>query len=93
MSYITYTFGIENKRFETNNKHYLTKLESFPFYSYSIFFFGKSGFWVTNLKKYKKKRTRNFINYTYFHSFKNIFKYMHFFITQIIISQNDPFIY
>ena len=41
MSYIIYTFGIENQRFETNDKHYLIILESFPFHSYSNIFFLK----------------------------------------------------
>ena len=61
MGYVTYTFGIENKRFETNNKYYLIKLESFPFYNYSnyyYYYYLKSGFWATNLKKYKKKNPK-----------------------------------
>ena len=67
----TYTFGIENKRFETNNKHYLIKLESFPFYNYSIFIFiflGKVGF-ESLIWKNIKKRTPIFINHVYMHPF------------------------
>ena len=40
---------------------------------------GKVGFYLTNLKIYKKK-TLNFINQFYLHQFKNILKYMIFFI-------------
>ena len=38
-----------------------------------------------------EKITSNFINQFYLHSFKNILKYMYFFISQIIIFWKDSF--
>ena len=48
-------------------------------------FLGKVGFDSIDLKKIKIK-IQTFINYIYLYSFKNILNYIHFFITQIIIS-------
>ena len=48
------------------------------------YFYGKVGC-NSLIWKNIEKATSTLINQFYLHSFKNILKYMHFFITQIII--------